>query len=570
MHRARRTPRTQRDGAAPAPPRAEPAAARLLGLQRSAGNALVARAVGRGAVLQRREVQLADDYGVDTEEMTLAEIYALIRELSAAGNEEAVAELLAAIAAGEYDDADEDYDPSAESESSGDEMRLSEQDRSVPASVYSRYAQHHRDTAEEREAKAKQGKGRARRFTNELKESSLKQNTTAIAIVEGPPRRSGDSSSSENDSSESESDEFPETREQAEHGIEQRLYGQRTYPVMPDVAEENLASLEIARDVPNIHAEMYALLQTMHRLLDEGVPEHILEIHPSNPVCFFCEVMLRLFGVRYDETFVSKSMHGKWKDPSAWVADDDHPRGYTPAEMLEAFGLDEDEAVERILPLFADLDDPESFARRVLAGELSGRDLARMIRDLKKGSESLARANARAPAKRKRRGGAKKRSRKRAKKAPEPTESDGEEAIEIEPETVPSSSGAKEEESELDDDPVAIDGIGRLVDVPGDGLNCLIAAILEAGDIPFDAEVIRQHLVSQHVAGYAHALDLAGIAGGVLLSFLAAQNPDLGQRGLVVHYWDVPGVLLGQRVVVDGPNPLHVWLSNGHFQAIKP
>lgn len=560
MHRARSSPRTQRDGAAPAPPRADPAVARLLGLQRTAGNALVARAVGRGAVLQRREVQLGEDHTVGTDEMTLAQIYALIGELSAAGNEDAVAALLAAIRAGEYDD---DYDPAEEAESTDDDVRLSERDRSVPASVYTRYVQHHRDTAEERKAKAQKGKGRAKRFASELKESSLRQNTTALAIVEGPPRRRDDDSSSESESE----DEFPETREQAEHGIEQRLYGQRVYPVMPGMAEENMASLEIARGVPNIHAEMYALLQTMHRLLDEGVHEHILEIHPSNPVCFFCEVMLRLFGVRYDETYVSKSMHGKWKDPSAWVADDEHPGGYTPAEMLEAFGLDEDEAVERILPLFADLDDPESFARRVLNGELSGRDLARMIKDLKAGSETLAKANATASTKRKRRTGTTKRSRKRTKKEPAP-EMETEEAVETE--TVPSSSDAQHEEPDLDADPVEIEGVGQLVDVPGDGLNCLIAAILEAGDIDFDAEVIRQHLVQQHVAGFAHALDLAGVAGGVLLSFLAGQNPDLGQRGLVVHFWNIPGVLLGQRVVVEGPNPLHLWLSNGHFQAIKP
>ena len=116
-------------------------------------------------------------------------------------------------------------------------------------------------------------------------------------------------------------------------------------------------------------------------------------------------------------------------------------------------------------------------------------------------------------------------------------------------------------------------GVGRVVDVPGTGMNCLIRAIYRALDIQVDdAQVglIRFHLQQQGVAGGANPLNLAGAAGAVLITFLVQQGVINAGRGIEVY---TPDQLQNPYVVVNGAvgiQPIRLWLSAGHFQAILP
>lgn len=107
---------------------------------------------------------------------------------------------------------------------------------------------------------------------------------------------------------------------------------------------------------------------------------------------------------------------------------------------------------------------------------------------------------------------------------------------------------------------------GRLVNVSGNGMDCLIRAILRATTGNIDESLvttIREHLVNQGVTQQGSMLDLAGTAGGILISYLAGLSILHPNRGIVVY---LPGA--NPITVVAGNNPINLWLSGNHFQAI--
>lgn len=113
-------------------------------------------------------------------------------------------------------------------------------------------------------------------------------------------------------------------------------------------------------------------------------------------------------------------------------------------------------------------------------------------------------------------------------------------------------------------------GVGRIQDVSGDGMNCLIRALLVASGRRADDSVVgilREYLRSQGVAVHADMLDLAADAGAVLLSYMQAQGLIAADRGLVVH---TPANRDPPIAVLDGANPIHLWLSDDHFRAVVP
>lgn len=117
--------------------------------------------------------------------------------------------------------------------------------------------------------------------------------------------------------------------------------------------------------------------------------------------------------------------------------------------------------------------------------------------------------------------------------------------------------------------PERIQGVGRIVDVPGTGMNCLIRAIYRALNMEIDdAQVglIRFHLQQQGVAGAANPLNLAGAAGAVLVTYLVQQGVIAANRGIEVYMPHQQGA----HVALAGANPIRLWLSGGHFQAIVP
>lgn len=182
-----------------------------------------------------------------------------------------------------------------------------------------------------------------------------------------------------------------------QHGVALPVVlAQRSYPGMKELAEKRGGVLATAPShLLNVHAEMLGLYLQMQSLVDTGLVNVMLHVQPSQPVCFFCEVMLRLFNVEYDRAFVDRRMFPGWIDPSGYFQTENQ-RYFTPRMMLELFGIDAEAAAQRILPLFADVDEPETFVRRILEGELQGKELKTMIRDLKQASPSLAKANEKA------------------------------------------------------------------------------------------------------------------------------------------------------------------------------
>lgn len=520
-----------------------------------------------GEIVQLREVT-SRGHVIHTWSYTASSLYAIVADLLQTGDNDdarAARELLEALDVGEFadvdladfeNDEDEEFELGDAGTESSDEELLPDIDLELPTQVFDRYEAAFTGTSDPTQMR--------------------RQNTTAIAVIEGPPRprepkstgragrgraqqqtpppeRVDEPPQQETDVVERIADELSQAPD-PESELSVVLYGQRAVPGMRELAQENLATVGTAQraHIDNLHTEMYALFQTMERLVRDGVAERVLQIHPSRPVCFFCEVMLRLFGVRYDESYVSKKMGPKWKDPSRFVEGGEKGH-YTPRELLEEFGIDVGEAVERVLPLFNDVQagDRERFVQRILDGGLQPAELRTMINDLNAASATLHEANQRAKT-----GTGQKRKR-----------ADEEPAGESEPKK----SKGKDAEPDADASaPVEIEGVGRVVDVEGSmEQNCLIEAVLKVLDIDFDPRIIRDHLVTQHVANLNRPLDLAGVAGAVLLSFLVQQGALPAHRGLVVHFWARPGEL-GRRTVVDGGNPIHLWFGNGHFQAILP
>jgi hypothetical protein len=112
---------------------------------------------------------------------------------------------------------------------------------------------------------------------------------------------------------------------------------------------------------------------------------------------------------------------------------------------------------------------------------------------------------------------------------------------------------------------------GTRADVLGTGMNCLIRALLRALGVP-GAETwvqpIRTHINQNAGALPGTMLELAGVAGAVLISFLVQQGALLADRGIDVY---MPDEVHGgyQRVtVVAGHNPVRLYLEDEHFEAI--
>ncbi len=106
---------------------------------------------------------------------------------------------------------------------------------------------------------------------------------------------------------------------------------------------------------------------------------------------------------------------------------------------------------------------------------------------------------------------------------------------------------------------------GRLRNVSGSGMNCLIRATLLAALGHVDeasVTIIRDELIRRGVAQEGRMLDLADEAGAYMITFMVHNHILAGNRGIVVYY---PG---GHRQVLAGVNPINLWLSREHFQAI--
>jgi hypothetical protein len=117
--------------------------------------------------------------------------------------------------------------------------------------------------------------------------------------------------------------------------------------------------------------------------------------------------------------------------------------------------------------------------------------------------------------------------------------------------------------------PARIEGVGRIVNVSGSGMNCLIRAIYRALNVDVDdaqVGIVRSELVRRSVTQEGRPLDLANAAGATLISFLVQQGLIAANRGIEVYS---PG-LQHPHVIVNGVQPIRLWLSGGHFQAIVP
>jgi hypothetical protein len=117
--------------------------------------------------------------------------------------------------------------------------------------------------------------------------------------------------------------------------------------------------------------------------------------------------------------------------------------------------------------------------------------------------------------------------------------------------------------------PDEIAGVGTIENVSGEGMDCLIRALLVAvgrRDDDATVNILRTYLVSQGVVEEGDMLELAGMAGAVLLSYMQAQGL-WGDRGLEVY---TPGHLDPPIPVINGGDPIRLWLSSNHFRAIIP
>ncbi len=120
--------------------------------------------------------------------------------------------------------------------------------------------------------------------------------------------------------------------------------------------------------------------------------------------------------------------------------------------------------------------------------------------------------------------------------------------------------------------PERIEGVGRIVDVPGRGMNCLIRAIYRALNIDVDdaqVSLVRWHLQEQRVAHGANPLDLVDAAGIVLIGFLRQQGVIAANRGIEVYTPHQPAAHVVAQGAM-GTQPIRLWLSGNHFQAIVP
>lgn len=506
-----------------------------------------------GPVVQARHIKGTSQGDIETEKMTYEQIMQMIEELEDSeelGDHRIRSELRQALVRGEYIGADVEDDPmddsfeEEEEEGEEDNDLLASHEMDIPMSVYDRYADIY--------GKDPKHKGKT------LDPERLKQNTTAVAVYEKDIEMSGieDDGEKKKDGSDVDLDEQQE--------LYSSLLAQRSYPGMLDIANEQHMELRIAKgDMGNIHAEMLGLSHSMDQMVSQGIMDAMLHVHPSQSVCFFCEVMLRLFNVNYDQSFTDKRMFGNWVDPTGMFRDEENDGlPHTPRTMLQLFSMDVEEAVQRVLPLFQSLDNPRQFVDRILDGSLQGGELKKLVQDLKNGSKELADANkrggkssssGRAPGKNTKAGRRLKRQQQKELSERNKKMKEKKQVVEY-------------------DDPVNVDGVGVLQNVHGDGMNCLIRSVLRSAGV-HDADdfvlTIRNHLIQQGVAAAANMLDLVGAAGGVLISYLVEQGTLQANRGIIVHSFNNFGVIQ-QAQVLNGGNPIHLWLNHNHFQAIIP
>jgi hypothetical protein len=106
----------------------------------------------------------------------------------------------------------------------------------------------------------------------------------------------------------------------------------------------------------------------------------------------------------------------------------------------------------------------------------------------------------------------------------------------------------------------------RLHNVSGEGMNCLIRAVLYGAVGNIDETtvgLIRGHLMAQNVANDDNMLNLAGVAGAIMITYMVSQNILDGTRGIVVH------TPTGRHDILGGVNPIRLWLNGAHFQVIE-
>ena len=119
--------------------------------------------------------------------------------------------------------------------------------------------------------------------------------------------------------------------------------------------------------------------------------------------------------------------------------------------------------------------------------------------------------------------------------------------------------------------PAVIPHVGVVTNVIGDGMNCLIRALLFASGhaiVEDTVGLLRDHLVEQHVAVHDTMLNLAGTAGAILVTFMVLNGIIPATRGVRVYSYNEYGVII-YHDVVPGMNPIKLWLSDDHFRAIR-
>lgn len=118
-------------------------------------------------------------------------------------------------------------------------------------------------------------------------------------------------------------------------------------------------------------------------------------------------------------------------------------------------------------------------------------------------------------------------------------------------------------------------GIGTVVNVSGDGMNCLIRALLVATSHKDDettVTLLREEVVRANVSQTGSMLNLAGQAGAILISYMEFADIIKAKRSLLV-YTSGEGKKLVKHTIYQGKdakNPILLWLSDEHFQAIIP
>lgn len=118
-------------------------------------------------------------------------------------------------------------------------------------------------------------------------------------------------------------------------------------------------------------------------------------------------------------------------------------------------------------------------------------------------------------------------------------------------------------------------GIGTVVNVSGDGMNCLIRALLVATghkDDETTVTLLREEVVRANVSQTGSMLNLAGQAGAILISYMEFADIIKAKRSLLV-YTPGEGKKLVKHTIYQGKDtkhPILLWLSDEHFQAIIP